>query len=47
MIQPTALNAVIVGLMVVIFAFFWRMASIALLNRNPDSALGRGMGSLL
>jgi hypothetical protein len=47
MVQPTTLNFIIIGLMVIIFAFFWRMASAMLVDRNPDSTLGRGMGAIL
>jgi hypothetical protein len=43
MVQPTALNIVIIGLSVVIFAFLWRMAASALATRNPDSGLAKAM----
>jgi len=45
-IQPTALNFVIVALMVVLFAFMWRLGSASLLDRNPDSGLGKGMAAI-
>ena len=45
MIQPTALNLVIVGCMVLIFTFLWHTASGYLVSRNPDSAVGKGMGA--
>lgn len=47
MIQPTALNLVVVGLMVIIFMFLWRMGASALLTRNPDSGLGKGMSAII
>lgn len=43
MVQPTALNIIIIGLAVVIFSFLWRMAASALLARNPESGLGKAM----
>lgn len=43
MIQPTALNIIIIGLSMVIFAFLWRMGAMALVKRNPDSGLGKAM----
>jgi len=42
-IQPTALNIIIIGLAMVIFSFLWRMGASALVNRNPDSGLGKAM----
>jgi hypothetical protein len=47
MIQPTALNIIIMGLSMVVFVFLWRMAAMALVNRNPESGLGKAMGTLL
>lgn len=47
MVQPTALNLVIIGLMMVIFNFFWRMGTSALLARNPESGLGKAMGTII
>jgi hypothetical protein len=46
MIQPTFLNALIIGLIVIIFLFMWRNASAALLGRNPESGLAKGMASI-
>lgn len=43
MIQPSALNVVIVGLMVIIFAFFWRMLA-ARLSEHP---VGQAMATIL
>lgn len=43
MVQPTALNIIIIGLSMVIFVFLWRMAAAALVSRNPDSGLGKAM----
>lgn len=47
MIQPTALNIIIMGLSLVVFVFLWRSAAMALVNRNPDSGIGKAMGTLL
>jgi hypothetical protein len=47
MIQPTALNIVIIGLSMLIFAFLWRMSASALANRNPDSGLAQAMAVVL
>lgn len=47
MVQPTALNFIIVGLMTVIFLFMWRYLSAALVDRNPESQLGRGMAAII
>lgn len=46
MIQPTALNFVIVALMMVIFQFLWNMGAAALVKRNPESPVGKAMGVL-
>lgn len=46
MVQPTFINFVVIGLMVIIFNFVWRMAAGALVTRNPDSKLGAAMGAL-
>lgn len=46
MIQPTALNFVILALMIIIFQYFWNMAAMALINRNPESPVGKAMGVL-
>ena len=43
MVQPTALNILIIGFSMVIFTFLWRMAASALVTRNPDSGLGKSM----
>lgn len=47
MIQPTALNILIIGLSAVIFVFLWRMGAAALINRNPESGLGKAMLTVL
>lgn len=47
MVQPTALNILVIGLSMVIFVFLWRMAAAALVNRNPDSGLGKAMAVIL
>lgn len=46
MIQPTALNFVIIALMMVIFQFLWNMGAAALVKRNPESPVGKAMGVL-
>lgn len=47
MVQPTALNILIIGLSMVIFSFMWRMAASAIVDRNPDSGFGQAMGTIL
>lgn len=47
MIQPTALNILIIGMSMVIFTFLWRMGASALISRNPDSGLGKAMSVIL
>lgn len=47
MIQPTALNILIIGLAMVVFTFLWRMAAMWLVDRNPESSLGKAMGIAL
>lgn len=47
MIQPTALNIIVIGLAMVIFTFLWRMAASALVSRNPDSGLGKAMAVMV
>lgn len=43
MIQPSALNVLIIGMSVIIFSFFWRMIS-AKLHENP---IGKAMAVAL
>lgn len=45
MIQPTALNFVIVACFVLIFTFLWHALSGYLVTRNPDSAIGKALGA--
>lgn len=47
MVQPTALNILVIGLSVVIFSFFWRMSANALADRNPESGLAKAMAVIL
>lgn len=47
MVQPTALNILVIGFSMVIFVFLWRMAASALVDRNPDSGLGKAMSTIL
>jgi hypothetical protein len=47
MVQPTALNFVIIGLMTLIFMFMWRYVSAWVVDRNPESQLGRGMAAII
>jgi len=43
MINPTALNVVIIGLSVIIFSFLWRMAA----ARWSDTSTGQAMAAIL
>lgn len=45
MVQPSALNVVIIGLSMVIFAFFWRMIAAKLAERG--SPIGDAMAVVL
>jgi hypothetical protein len=45
MVQPSALNVIIVGLMMVIFTFLWRMLAAKLVEH--DSAIGDAMAVAL
>ena len=45
MVQPSALNVLIIGLSMVVFAFFWRMVAAKLSERG--SAIGDGMAVIL
>lgn len=47
MIQPTALNILIIGLSMIVFSFLWRMGAAALVNRNPESGLGKTMATIV
>jgi hypothetical protein len=47
MVQPTALNFIIVGLMTIIFLFMWRYVSASIVDRNPESQFGRGMAAII
>lgn len=47
MVQPTALNILVIGFSMVIFVFLWRMAAAALVSKNPDSGLGKAMAVIL
>jgi hypothetical protein len=47
MVQPTALNVLVIGLAVVIFSFLWRMSAGALAKRNPDSGLAKAMAVII
>lgn len=46
MVQPTALNFIVIGLMMILFQYFWNMAAMALVKRNPESPIGKAMGVL-
>lgn len=46
MIQPSALNLVIVAAMMVIIIFMMRMAAAFLVTRNPDSGAGKALGAI-
>lgn len=43
MLQPTALNFIVVGCFIIIFSFMWNMAASKLVQRNPDSPVGHAM----
>lgn len=45
MVQPSALNVLIIGLSMVVFAFFWRMIAAKLSERG--SAIGDAMAVIL
>lgn len=45
MVQPSALNVLIIGFMMVIFVFLWRMAAAKLSERG--SAIGDAMAVVL
>ena len=45
MVQPSALNVLIVGFMMVIFVFFWRMIAAKLTEKG--SAIGDAMAVVL
>lgn len=47
MIQPTALNILVIGLAFIIFSFLWRMSAAALAKRNPDSGLAKAMAVII
>lgn len=47
MIQPTALNILIIGFAMIIFSFLFRMSAAYLVKRNPDSGLGKAMAVVL
>lgn len=38
MIQPSALNVLIIGLSMVLFSFFWRMLAAYFADRNPAAS---------
>ncbi len=39
MIMPSALNVIIIGLSVIIFSFFWRIAAAHLSNSSTGKAM--------
>lgn len=43
MVQPSALNVLIIGASVVVFAFLWRMAA----ARMSESSWGQAMATIL
>jgi hypothetical protein len=45
MVQPSALNVIIVGLMMIIFTFLWRMLAARLAENN--NAIGDAMAVAL
>lgn len=46
-IQPTALNVLIIGLSTVIFTFMVRMLANTLADRNPESGLAKALSIVL
>jgi hypothetical protein len=46
MIQPSALNLVIVGAMMIIIIFLMRVLASSLVARNPDSGAGKALGAI-
>src|SRR5262245_15688682 len=46
MIMPSALNFLIVGAMIVIFSFLWKMGAASLVRRNSDSPVGKAMAAI-
>lgn len=46
MVQPTVLNGLVVGLMALIFLFAWNMTARWLVDRNPNSELGKAMATI-
>lgn len=47
MVQPTALNILVIGLAMVVFTFIWRRTAEFLVDKNPDSGPGKAMSTLL
>lgn len=47
MIQPTALNLIVIGLSMVVFTFLWRALAMFLAARNPDSGVAQAMSVIL
>lgn len=46
MVQPTALNFLVIAGFIILFQYFWNMAAMALIKRNPESPVGKAMGVL-
>lgn len=46
MIQPSALNLLIVAAMMVIIVFMMRLAGASLVARNSESGLGKAIGAI-
>ena len=44
--MPSALNFLIIGAMVVIFSFLWKMGAASLVRRNSDSPVGKAMAAI-
>lgn len=46
MVQPTLLNGLVVFLMALIGLFAWNMTARWLVDRNPDSEIGKAMATI-
>jgi hypothetical protein len=47
MVQPTALNVLVIGLSMIIFTFMVRMLANALTARNPESGIAKALSIVL
>lgn len=47
MVQPTALNVLVIGLSMIVFTFMVRMLANFLADRNPESGLAKALSIVL